>query len=48
MTVTEKREFRKIYKSAGIARVVYLRGFYDIKFKLTQCKSKQGLIPQYT
>ena len=28
--------------------VVYLWGFYDIKFKLTQCKSKPGLIPQYT
>ena len=28
--------------------VVYLWGFYDIKFKLTQYKSKLGLIPQYT
>ena len=29
-------------------RVVYLWGFYDIKFKLTHYKSKLGLIPQYT
>ena len=28
--------------------VVYLWGFYDIKFKLTQYKAKLGLIPQYT
>ena len=28
--------------------VVYLWGFYDIKFKLTQYESKLGLIPQYT
>ena len=28
--------------------VVYFWGFYDIKFKLTQYKSKLGLIPQYT
>ena len=28
--------------------LVYLWGFYDIKFILTQCKSKPGLIPQYT
>ena len=28
--------------------VVYLWGFYDIKFKLSQYKSKLGLIPQYT
>ena len=31
-----------------IETVVYLWGFYDIKFKLTQYKSKLGLIPQYT
>ena len=31
-----------------ISQVVYLWGFYDIKFKLTQYKSKLGLIPQYT
>ena len=28
--------------------VVYFWGFYDIKCKLTQYKSKLGLIPQYT
>ena len=28
--------------------VVYLWGFYDIKFILTQCKSNPGLIPQHT
>ena len=36
----------KIY--VNLAIVVYLWGFYDIKFKLTQYKSKLGLIPQYT
>ena len=30
-----------------IFSLLYL-GFYDIKFKLTQYKSKLGLIPQYT
>ena len=32
----------------GASLVVYLWGFYDIKFILSQCKSKPGLIPQYT
>ena len=32
----------------GLEIVVYFWGFYDIKFKLTQYKSKLGLIPQYT
>ena len=32
----------------AIVLVVYLWGFYDIKFKLTQYKAKLGLIPQYT
>ena len=35
---------RNVYMSV----VVYLWGFYDIKFKLTQYKAKLGLIPQYT
>ena len=35
-------------KLYGTILVVYFWGFYDIKFKLTQYKSKLGLIPQYT
>ena len=34
--------------SAITQKEVYFWGFYDIKFKLTQYKSKLGLIPQYT
>ena len=34
--------------NVGLKTVVYIWGFYDIKFKLTQYKSKLGLIPQYT
>ena len=34
--------------SLNKSTVIYLWGFYDIKFKLTQYKSKLGLIPQYT
>ena len=39
--------FYSMFKSSSQV-VVYLWGFYDIKFKLTQYKSKLGLIPQYT
>ena len=35
-------------KKSNFLLVVYFWGFYDIKFKLTQYKSKLGLIPQYT
>ena len=36
------------YVKSFCLSVVYFWGFYDIKFKLTQYKSKLGLIPQYT
>ena len=40
---------KKIIKKKNLVElVVYFWGFYDIKFKLTQYKSKLGLIPQYT
>ena len=42
-------KFSKFIDSCvGWLVVVYFWGFYDIKFKLTQYKSKLGLIPQYT
>ena len=44
----KKNGLRSFSFLVTIMEVVYLWGFYDIKFILTQCKSKPGLIPQYT